>query len=89
MSGDGTPIEDNQYTLTCTVSGQQLLMATAILYQWSNTTDFLQSQTATLNFNPVDRYDSGTYTCQVTIRSPLLNGDITVQNLTTFQVTGK
>ncbi len=87
VSGDGTLTEGSPYTLTCTVSGHQSLMAT-VTYQWSSS---LQGQTDGMNytFNPIDRDDNGTYTCQVTISSPLLNSDIIVeQDSTKIQVTG-
>ncbi len=90
VHGGGTSTEGSEYTLTCTVSGHQSLINRTIMYQWSRDPNNLQGLTdqMTYTFNSIDRYDNGTYTCRVTISSPLLNSDIVVQNSTTFQVTG-
>ena len=89
VSGSGTPTEGSPFTLTCTVSGHQSLMAT-VTYQWSRSSGSLQGPTngMTYTFNPIDRDDNGTYTCQVTISSPLLNSDIAEQDSTTLLVSG-
>ena len=95
VSRSGSRTEGDQYTLTCTVSGHQSLMAT-VTYQWSRGSTILNSQTSSrytftanrLIFNPVDREDSGTYTCRATVRSSLLNSNITPQGSTSFTVTG-
>ncbi len=65
-------------------------MATAVTYQWFGSSGSLQGPTdgMTYTFNPIDRDDNGTYTCRVTISSPLLNTNIVKQGLTTLQVTG-
>ena len=58
----GTQIEGSWYTLTCNVS-EQSLMAT-VTYEWLNNSNSLQAQTDNkLDFNPIDRYDSGNFTC--------------------------
>ncbi len=90
VHGGGTPTEDSSYTLICTVSGHQSLMNRTIMYQWSSDSNNLQGPTdqMTYTFNPVDRYDNGTYTCRVTISSPLLNSNIVEEDSTPFQVTG-
>ena len=64
-------------------------MAT-VTYQWFKNSNFItQSQTSNqYTFSPVDRYDNGTYTCQATVSSPLLNSDHVRQGSTTIQVTG-
>ena len=83
------PTEGAQYTLTCTVSGHENLMA-SVTYEWLNNSNIVQGQTNNrFIFNPVDRYDNGTYTCRVIINSPLLNSSIMRQGTTTLSVSGK
>ncbi len=83
-----TPTEGNEYTLTCTVSGHQSLMTT-VTYQWLKNSNILPSETGgRLIFNPVDRYDNGTYTCRVTISSQILNNETIIMDSATLHVTG-
>lgn len=83
-------MEGSEYNLTCIVSGYQALMAN-LTYQWFSDFNTLQNPAdqITYAFNMVNRYDNGTYFCQVTISSPLLNNDIVEQNGTTIEVIGK
>ena len=62
-------------------------MAT-VTYQWLNNSHIVEGQSTDELIFDVDRYDNGTYTCQVNISSPLLNSDITEQGSTTIEVTG-
>ena len=87
IGSSASPRVGDQYTLTCTPSGHQMLLAT-VTYQWLNNSIILQNQNdSTLVFNPVNRHDSGIYTCLVTLNSPLLNSIITAQG-TTFLALG-
>ena len=64
-------------------------MATEILYQWFSNSRTVHGQTnSRFVFNPVNRYDNGTYTCKVIITSPLLNSNVLKQNMTTLSVSG-
>ena len=84
------PLEGNEYTLTCTVSGDQSLASYSVTYQWSRDSGTVQGQMIEnrLVFNPVEPDDNGTYTCRATVSSSLLNGDITVDGSTAISVTG-
>ena len=85
----GNPVEGDHYNLTCSVSGyQSFIMNATVAYEWLKNSTLINNQTS-LIFGSIDRSDSGTYTCQVTISSLLLNSDITVENDTMFQVTGR
>lgn len=82
------PMEGSEYILTCVLSGHQSLMAT-VMYQWFNNSNLLQGQTRErLIFNSVSRYDNGTYSCQVSIHSPLINYTVSRQSMFNLQVTG-
>ena len=89
VEGSGsTPVEGQDYTLTCQVSGHHSLLA-SLRYQWLNNSIVMFAHTTTsVSFRQVDRYDSALYTCRVTISSPLLNSDITRQGSARLQVTG-
>ena len=82
--------EGSQYTLICNVSGHESLMAT-VTYQWCRDSSTIQGPDAnnTLHFNEVDRDDSGTYTCRVTVSSMLLNSNITAEESLKVTVIGK
>ena len=84
------PLEGNQYALTCTVSGQESLTSSSVTFQWLRDSSTVQGPNTNnrLVFNPVDRFDNGTYTCRVTVSSSLLNNDIVEEGETTFSVSG-
>ena len=85
----GTPSENSPYILTCDVTVPQSLAMATMTYQWLNNSNALQGQTdSRLLFSPVDRYDNGTYICETTISSSLLNSNIIRQGSTMIQVEG-
>ncbi len=60
------------------------------MYRWNRNGDSSTlSSSPTLNFNPLTRNDNDTYTCTVTITSPLLNNTRTAMRGRTLTVTRK
>ena len=81
---NGAPVlEQNGYSLTCTVSGTNRL-SPSIAYQWTKNngtqTQIQVGADNVLSFSPLRLSDAGQYTCQATIRSPYLNNDITMMS---------
>ena len=68
------------YSLTCSVSGADSLSPTSTTYRWYNGSSETGSQvgtnSSTYAFTRLRPYDAGQYTCEVTIVSPFLNGDL-------------
>ena len=83
----GTAEVGQSYSLSCSVSGADSLNAT-IIYRWYNESSNPRSQvgtTSTYTFNPLRSYHAGQYTCEVTITTPFLDGDLSrsvMQNIT-------
>ena len=66
------------YSLSCSVSGADSLSPT-ITYRWYNESSNPRSQVGTTSIYSFPRlrpYHAGQYTCEVTIASPYLNGDL-------------
>ncbi len=80
-----TPIEGQTYSLTCAIRG---IGVTMVEYQWTKNGMIVSSSTV-FNFTPLTRSDDGTYTCTVTIISPLLNNTRTAMSGRTLTVTRK
>ena len=81
-----SPFVGSQYTLTCTVTGADLLNA-AISYRWFTDNTVVSGETqSTLSFSPLSLSDAGRYRCDVTVSSTLLSQSIiamsNTQNLT-------
>lgn len=72
--------------LTCTVSGHLELLPT-VLYQWFKE-DLKIMEGSSLIFEPVDRNDTGNYTCIATINSTLLFSVVEEMDATAVFVTG-
>ena len=71
-------VEQTGYTLTCDVSGADSLNPT-ITYQWTKYDGTTQTQVgtnSTLILSPLGLSDVGDYTCNVTVKSTLLNSNI-------------
>ena len=80
ISDSGSPVlGQTGYTLTCAVIGDENLSPT-ITYQWTRDNGTTQTQVGTnsntLSFSPLSLSDAGRYTCDVTISSPYLTGDL-------------
>ena len=72
------------FSLTCTVTGAERLTDSVITYQWFKDGEVVSGQTMeTLSFS-----DAGSYTCQATVMSSLLNGG-TASSGSSDTLTGK
>jgi len=84
----GTAEVGQSYSLSCSVSGADSLNATSTTYHWYNESSNPRSEvgtTSTYTLNPLRPYHAGQYTCEVTIASPYLDGDLSrsvMQNVT-------
>ncbi len=88
----GNSIEGQSYSLTCTIMGAESLPPSTVeyMYRWNRNGDSSTlSSSPTLNFTPLTQSDEGTYTCTVTITSPLLNNTHTAMSGRTLTVTRK
>ena len=89
MTG-GTPSEGEGYSLTCTVSGDQLLAVHDRIFLWDRVVPSMSiSPDPTLTFNPLLYANEGEYRCTVTITSPYLVGTHTVTNAVNITVNRK
>ena len=91
ITASGSTDEGSNYTLTCTVSGDESLAATNRTFQWERVDaidDMVQGTMAddTLTFNPLSRGDAGVYRCNVSFDSLYLIGTRYV--MTSFNITG-
>jgi len=74
----GTAMVGQSYSLICSVSGANSLSPTST-YRWYNESSNPRSQVGTAStytLNPLQPYHAGQYTCEVTVTSPYLNGDL-------------
>ena len=79
ITASGLPDEGSNYTLTCTVHGDQSLPSTNESFQWDKIGSNVSfSQELTLPFIPLLYDDEGEYRCTVNITSPHLTGIHTV-----------
>ena len=75
----GTAVVGQSYSLICSVSGADSLSPTSTTYRWYNESSNPRSQvgtTSTYSFTRLRPYHAGQYTCEVTVASPYLNGDL-------------
>ena len=89
-TASGSTDEGSNYTLTCTVNGDESLAATNRTFQWERVDsmdDMLRGTLVddTLTFNPLSRDDAGVYRCNVSFDSPYLIGTRYV--MTSFNIT--
>ena len=84
ITASGTPtLGQNDYSLTCGVTGAENLNP-SITYQWTknNGTQTIQMGTdRVLSFSSFTISDAGRYTCQATVSSPFLDGDIPITDV--------
>ena len=73
ITAEGRPVEGQRYTLTCAVSGDDLLAPTNRRFQWDKGSS-IGKNNATLTFNPIRPDDTGDYRCTVSFDSPYLTG---------------
>ena len=89
MTG-GTPSEGEGYSLTCTVSGDQLLAVRDRIFQWDRVGGSMRiSHDPTLTFNPLLYANEGEYRCTATITSPYLIMNHTLTNAVNITVSRK
>ena len=81
IADSGIPTVGKNYTLICSVSGAEKLNPT-IIYGWYKNTDSQTQLGTTLFFQSFTLSDAGRYTCNVSIGSDYLNGNISLE---TFQ----
>jgi len=87
----GTAVAGQSYFLSCSVSGAGSLSPT-ITYRWYNESSNPRSQvgtTKTYTLNPLQLYYAGQYTCEVTITSPYMNGDLSQRMMQDITVQSK
>ena len=64
-------------TLTCNVSGAEMLSNLTTTYQWSRNGMIMSDQTQpTLSFSPLAYSDAGQYSCTVELSSSILSSSI-------------
>ena len=86
----GSTHEGSNYTLTCTINGDESLEATNRKFQWKRVDsmdDVFQDSMVndTLAFNQLSHDDAGEYRCNVSFDSPYLIGAHYV--MTSFNIT--
>jgi len=88
----GTAVVGQSYSLSCSVSGADSLSPTTTTYRWYNESSDPRSQvgtTSTYSFTRLRPYHAGQYTCEVTITSPYLNGDLSQSMMQDITVQSK
>ena len=70
----GRPVEGQRYTLTCAVSGDELLAPTNRRFQWDKGNSSGIHNEATLTFNTLRPDDAGDYRCTASFDTRFLNG---------------
>ena len=90
ITASGSADEGSNYTLTCTINGDESLAATNRTFQWERVDsmdDTLQGTIAdnTLTFNPLSHDYAGEYRCNASFDSPYLIGSQYV--MTSFNIT--
>jgi hypothetical protein len=84
-------VGQNGYSLTCDVIGAESLNH-SITYQWTknNGTQTIQIGTdEVFSFSSFRVSDAGRYTCQATVSSPYLNGDIPMTDTHDIRIQSK
>ena len=94
ITASGSTDEGSNYTLTCTINGDESLAATNRTFQWERVgsmDDMLQDPMAndTLTFNLLHRDDAGVYRCNTSFDSPYLIGTHYVMTSFNIMVTSK
>jgi hypothetical protein len=69
ITANGQPNEGQSYSLTCAVSGDELLAVNSQSFRWDRVGGSMISLLATLTFNPLRPSDAGEYRCTSTIGS--------------------
>ena len=89
----GTPMLGQSYSLTCNVTGTENLDS-SITYRWTKNNG-TQTQVPngpdpkTLAFSTLRFSDGGQYSCQATVSSPYLSGDITMMDTHDVRIQSK
>ena len=77
VSGDVASVVDAVLTLTCNISGAELITSPTITYQWSRNGAMVSDQTQrTWSLSPLAYSDVGQYSCAVDISSTILPSTI-------------
>ena len=76
------------YSLTCDVTGAENL-SPSITYQWTKNNGTQVGTDGVLSFSPLRLSDAGRYTCQPTVSSPSLSGDITMTDAHDVRIQSK
>ena len=85
ITSDESPIEGENYSLTCELEGDDVLGVTERRFRWDRLTPTSQRgiyQTATLSFTPLTRDDEGQYMCTNTISSTYAGSQTKVETRT-------
>ena len=93
ITASGFTDEGSNYTLTCTINGDESLAATNRTFQWErvDSMDDIQGTIAddSLTFNPLHRDEAGEYMCTTSFDSPYLIETRYVMTSFNFTVTSK
>jgi hypothetical protein len=92
ITTSGSPNEGQSYSLTCAVSGDELLAPTDRKFQWDRVggmEGISREPDGTLTFNPLSPSDAGEYMCTSSFLSPYLTGRQTVTRRDTVMVNRK
>ena len=81
ITASGTPtLGQNGYSLICGITATENLNL-SITYQWTKNSDGTQvGSDQALSFSFFRFSDAGWYTCEAIVRSPFLNGDISIMD---------
>ena len=79
VSADITPMAGSMLTLTCSVSGAEIISDLTTTYQWSRNGMMVPDQAQeSWMFNSLSYSDAGQYLCAVDVSSSLLSSSINV-----------
>jgi hypothetical protein len=91
ITASGQAVKGQNYTLTCAVSGDELLAPTNKRFQWDRVGGMegvSREPDGTLTFNPLSPSDAGEYMCTSSFLSPYLSGNLMVTRTLPVSVLG-
>ena len=85
ITSDESPVEGENYSLTCDLMGDDSLGVTEMRFRWDRLTPAFDEgilRAATLSFTPLTRDDEGEYRCTNTISSTYAGSQTRVETRT-------